>query len=114
MDMDADIETTRKPLSSVPPSFRVAALASVAGLRDSCGHIPLHACVPVIAEGAVAHALDGATNLVLFNIDGEQSVQDISARTQIPLSETIAACLDLVARGVVSIEIPPGPEEARE
>jgi hypothetical protein len=90
-------------LSSVPPLLRVGAVASVAGFRDSCGNVPLDTCVPVRTNADGVQALGLRTSLVLFHIDGVRSIQQIADRTALSLSETIAACFELVAFGSVDL-----------
>jgi hypothetical protein len=109
-----DEHDERGPASSVPPSFGVAAVASVAGFRDSHGNFPLDGCVPVRTKGGPGDALDWRACLVLLHVDGARSLQDIAKRTDITLSDTIAACLDLVAHGVVELSTTESGEEANE
>jgi hypothetical protein len=92
-------------------SFQVAALASVVGLRDTCGNFPLDVCVPMRTSRDAAPALDARASLVLMHIDGTQSLQDIAAKTELSLPDAIAVCLDLVALGVVRL---PTPVESAE
>lgn len=88
----------------LPRSFRVAAVASVAGLRDSVGNFALDACVPVRAsDDERAGTFDTRARLVFLHVDGATSLQEIASRIDLPLSDTIAACLDLVGLGVVDI-----------
>jgi hypothetical protein len=90
---------------SVPCSVRVAALASMVGLRDSSGDFALDACVPVRTEIGVdaSSGLEWRAYLVLAHIDGARSLQEISASTTLPVSETVTTCFDLVARGLVHV-----------
>ena len=90
----------------VPRSFRFAAVASVAGLRDSVGNFALDACVPVrTTVDERPGTLDSQARLVFLHIDGATSVQDIASRTDLSLIDTIAVCLDLVALGVVQLNL---------
>ena len=99
--------TSLLPQKRVTPSFRVATVASVAGLRDSVGNFALDACVPVrAADAETAGTLDSHARLLFLHVDGATSLQDIATRIDLSLAETVAACLDLVARGVVTVEEP--------
>ena len=101
---DEHDEERRAPTSSMPPSFRVAVVASVAGLRDSRGHVPLDACVPTrTTNNVLSGALDWRASLVLLHIDGVHSLGEIATQTDISLPDAIAGCLDLVAHGVVEV-----------
>jgi hypothetical protein len=90
---------------SVPCSVRVAALASVVGLRDSSGDFALDAYVPVRTVIGVdaSSGLEWRSYLVLAHIDGARSLQEISASTALPVSEIVTTCFDLVARGLVHV-----------
>jgi hypothetical protein len=91
----------------VPASLRLAAIASVAGFRDSVGNFALDACIPVrAADVERPGTLEGMTRLVFLHVDGGTSLQDIASRTDLSLEETIAICFDLVARGIVQISSP--------
>jgi hypothetical protein len=99
----ADERDEPRRTSTMPPSFGVAAVASVAGLRDSHGNFPLDACVPVRTNTKLKHVLDWHAFVVLLEVDGTQSLQEIATRTDISLPDCIAGCLDLVAQGVVEV-----------
>jgi hypothetical protein len=100
--------------SSVPPSFRVAVVASVAGFRDSCGNVPLDLCVPVRAGSGATQCIGALTSRVLSHVNGVHSLHEIAERTDLSLSDAIAACLDLVALGVVHVSMPPDAEEVSQ
>jgi hypothetical protein len=87
--------------SQRPPVFDLAALASVAGMRDSRGCVPLDFCVPRKSEVAAPPGLDLSTLLVLAHVDGSASLRDIAERTRLALPRTIEAYLELVALGVL-------------
>jgi hypothetical protein len=104
--IDDDSEPT-----SVPPSFRVAAVASVAGLRDTCGNVPLDTCIPVRRMMPIPTDLQPQSEWVLLHVDGGLSVQEIAVRTELSLPDAIAACLDLLAHGLVDVPLPGATEE---
>ena len=83
------------------PTFDLAAIASVAGLRDSRGCVPLDFCVPKKTMVEAPPGLDLSTLLVLAHVDGVSSLKDVSARTKLPLPKTIESFLNLLALGVV-------------
>ncbi len=92
---------TEVPPSSVPDGFQVAAVASLAGLRDSCGNVPLDACVLVRKSGVVPTSVSDRAAAVLLQVDGVLSLQEIAAKTKLSLPDTIGAYLDLLGLGVV-------------
>jgi hypothetical protein len=100
---DAEDVERAAPLSSVPPSFKVAAVASVAGLRDSHGNIPLDACVPVRTDVDLSDALDWRATVVFLCTDGTSSLRMIASRMEISLPDAIAGCIDLIAQGAVEL-----------
>ena len=92
---------TEVPQSSVPDGFQIAAVASLAGLRDSCGNVPLDACVLVRRSGVVPASVSDRAAAVLLQVDGVLSLQEIAAKTNLSLPDTIGAYLDLLGLGVV-------------
>ncbi len=90
---------------NVPSSVRVAALATVVGLRDSRGDFALDGCVPVRRDPAAASGadLEWRAYLVLSHVDGDRSLQAIAAVTALPVSEVVTACLELVSRGLLEV-----------
>src|SRR4051794_24068398 len=92
---------TEAPPPSVPTGFQAAAVASLAGLRDSCGNVPLDACVLVRTTTVVPASVSERAACVLLEVDGVLSLQEIAAKTNLSLPETIGAYLDLLGLGVV-------------
>lgn len=92
---------TEPPPPSVSNGFQVAAVASLAGLRDSCGNVPLDACVLVRRSGVVPADVSERAAAVLLEVDGRLSLQEIAAKTHLSLPDTIGAYLDLLGLGVV-------------
>src|SRR4051812_3324413 len=88
---DSQAPTEAPPPSSVPTGFQVAAVASLAGLRDSCGNVPLDACVLVRTSTVVPAAVSSRAACVLLQVDGVLSLQQIAAKTNLSLPETIGA-----------------------
>lgn len=90
--------------STRSPVFTVAAVASVAGLRDSRGCLPLDFCVPARASGALPLEIDPKVVLVLGQVDGRRSLKEIAADIGLSLSETIEAFYELLALGLVRVD----------
>ena len=96
-----------------PPSqrrtFDVAALASIAGLHDTRGNVPLDACVPVRTPKEVPATITRDEIYMLLYVDGETSLKQISDETGFSLTDTVALFLTLLSQGLVHIagEEPP-------
>src|SRR4051794_25298297 len=65
--------------STRAPSFDVAAIASVAGLHDSCGHVPLTFCVPERTSVTLPLEMSSKMTRVLGQVDGRRSLARIAA-----------------------------------
>ena len=91
------------------PAFDVAAVASVAGFRDSCGNMPLDSSIPRRTATACPPEMGRVDALVLAHVDGARSLEEIAGRVHLSLSETIEIFLQLLALGVVDIKLDGGP-----
>jgi hypothetical protein len=87
---------------AVPPALKLAAVASIAGLRDSRGDAPLDAFVPVRTAKPPPTMLRPRSAKVLAQVDGTLALAEIAAKAELPISDTIEAYFDLLARGLVS------------
>ena len=87
--------------SSRVPSFDVAAIASVAGMRNSLGEVPLDFVVPRRTAVEPALGADPAAMFFLLRVDGRTSLKDISQATTISLPRTIELYLQMLALGLV-------------
>lgn len=91
----------------VPPSqrrtFDVAALASIAGLHDTRGNVPLDRCVPVRTSKEVPATIKRDEIYMLLYVDGELSLKQISDETGMSLPEAVAVFLELLSEGLVQI-----------
>lgn len=87
------------------PAFDVAAVASVAGFRDSRGNMPLDASIPRRTAGDGARDLGHDGKLVLVHVDGLRSLKEIAIRARLSLSETIEIFLQLLALGAVELDV---------
>lgn len=91
------------------PSFDLGALASVAGLRDSRGHVPLDFVIPTrtaLAPADGTQGMDASVMFVLLRVDGKSSLRDIAQATTLSLPRTIEIFYQLLALGLV--EVAPG------
>src|SRR5262245_48527165 len=90
------------PLPSSPPAlFQVGAVASVAGFRDTCGNVPLDACVPTLTGARLPHALSENARLVLNHVDGAASLGSIAEAVGLSFSDAIESLLVLLRLGVI-------------
>jgi hypothetical protein len=101
MNLDDDRDTA--PPSTPPALFEVSAVASMAGLRDSCGHVPLDACVPTVTGVHIPPALCANAALILRQIDGEASLGALAEITGLSLADSIESFLLLLRLGVVGV-----------
>jgi hypothetical protein len=92
-------EETRR---SLPPTVQMAAVASMAGMRDSRGQFPLDKCILVLSGREIpADKLGETAKSLLFHVDGVRSLREIAARCEISISEAIQGSLELLATGAV-------------
>lgn len=85
------------------PSFDLGALASVAGLRDSRGHVPLDFVVPSRTQVETTEGMDASAMFFLLRVDGRTSLKEIAAATTLSLPRTIEIFLQLLALGLVQV-----------
>lgn len=83
------------------PTFDLAAVASVAGFRDSCGNMPLDSSIPRRTTAGCPREMARAIKLVLVHVDGQRSLEQIASRTGLSLPDTIEVFLQLLALGLV-------------
>lgn len=88
------------------PSFDLGALASVAGLRDSRGHVPLDYCVPRRTNVEPTDGMDASVMFFLLRVDGRASLEEIAAATTLSLPRTIEIFFQLLALGLVEVGAP--------
>ncbi len=89
------------------PGFDVAALASVAGLRNTQGEVPLDGFVPVRTSAGCPRELHRTAKLVLAHVDGARSLEQIARSARLPLADTITVFFELLALGVVRAPLAP-------
>jgi hypothetical protein len=83
------------------PSFDFAALASVAGLRNSLGEVPLDYVVPKRTEVEPTAGMDPGFMFFLLRVDGRASLKEIAQATTLSLPRTIEIYLQMLALGLV-------------
>jgi len=92
---------------AAPPSqrrsFDVAALASIAGLHDTRGNVPLDRCVPVRSAKGIPATITRDEIYMLLYVDGETSLKQISDETGMSLTNIVAVFLSLHSQGVLHI-----------
>lgn len=90
--------------TSPPPRvFGLGALASVAGLRDSHGNLPLDFWVPARTGIEEPSVMDLLPALVLHAVDGVSSLREIARSVELSLPETLEAFFELMALGLVEV-----------
>jgi hypothetical protein len=90
--------------STRSPTFDVAAVASVAGLRNSQGEIPLDDFVPRRTPAGCPRELDRTAKLLLAHVDGTRTLEQIARSALLPLADAITIFFDLLALGVVECD----------
>jgi hypothetical protein len=83
-------------------TFDMAAIASLAGLTDSFGNLPIDTIVPLQTSPGTANISREEVRFLLY-VDGRASLRRIAEDLELPLSETIAIFLGLFRTGIVSI-----------
>jgi hypothetical protein len=81
----------------------MAAVASIAGLHDSRGNVPLDCCVPVRTQREIPATISRDEIYVLLYVDGISSVKQISEETGLSLRQTIEVVFGLLAQGLVEV-----------
>ena len=97
---DQDAET---PPPSQRRTLEVAVVATMAGLCDSRGNVPLDQCIPVPTGRRALPAIRHEEIYVLLYIDGHTSIEKISAETGLSITETVALVLGLLRQGLVEL-----------
>jgi hypothetical protein len=84
-------------------TFDVGAIATIAGLHDTGGHVPLARCVAVRTACAMPEKMSRDEVRVLLRIDGHTSLGDIAEEIEMPLAEVVAIFLNVLAQGLVEV-----------
>jgi hypothetical protein len=100
-------DDTHDPPESAPASqrqtFDVGAIASIAGLHDTGGHVPLAHCVAMRTGLPLPDVVSRDEMRVLLRVDGATSLGEIADETEIALAEVVAIFLNLLAQGIVEV-----------
>ena len=83
------------------PSFDLGALASVAGMRDSRGQVPLDFVVPMRTAVEPTDGMDPGAMFFLLRVDVRTSLKEIAQATTLSLPRTIELFLQLLSLGLV-------------
>jgi hypothetical protein len=78
-------------------------LASVVGLRDSCGNVPLQLCVPRHCYVSVPQSITCEELIVLSYVDGSTTLKGIAEASGLELKEAIEIFLHLLTQGLVEV-----------
>ena len=100
---DVPPDDVAPPSQSERRSFDVGALASIAGLHDTRGNVPLDHCVPSRTPKDVPATITRDEIYMLLYVDGETSLKQISDETGMPLTQTVAVFLGLLSNGLVYV-----------
>ena len=92
---------------AAPPSqrrsFDVGALASIAGLHDTRGNVPLDASIPARTSKEIPATITRDEIYMLLYVDGETSLKQISDETGMTLTDAVSVFLNLLSQGLVHI-----------
>jgi hypothetical protein len=95
------------PLGQAPESqrmtFDVGAIASIAGLHDTGGNVPLSRCVAERTACAMPEKMSRDEVRVLLRIDGRTSLGEIAEEIEMPLAEVVAIFLNMLGQGLVEV-----------
>lgn len=84
-------------------TFDVGAIASIAGLHDTGGNVPLARCVPERTACDLPVKISRDEIRVLLRIDGHTSLGEISEEIEMPLVEVVAIFLNVLSQGLVEV-----------
>lgn len=90
-------------------TFDVGAIASMAGLRDTGGNVPLTRCVPERTGCDLPLKISRDEIRVLLRVDGHTSLGEIAEDVEMPLVEVVAIFLNVLAQGLVEVPWQGGP-----
>ena len=81
----------------------MAALASIAGLHDTRGNVPLDSCIPVRTPKELPATITRDEIYMLLYVDGELSLKQISDETGMSLTQIVSVFLNLLSSGLVEV-----------
>lgn len=84
-------------------TFDVGAIASIAGLHDTGGNVPLSRCVPERTACSLPDKISDDEIRVLFRIDGHTTLGEISEELEMPLAEVVAIFMCVLGQGLAEV-----------
>jgi len=84
-------------------TFDVGAIASIAGLHDTGGNVPLSRCVPERTAKVLPAQISDDEVRVLLRIDGQTTLAQISEEIEMPLAEVVAIFLGVLGQGLAEV-----------
>jgi hypothetical protein len=84
-------------------TFDVGAIASIAGLHDTGGNVPLGRCVPERTACDWPLKISRDEVRVLLRVDGQTSLGEIAEEVEMPLVEVVAMFLGMLTQGLVEV-----------
>jgi hypothetical protein len=99
---DPDDSAEAAPVSQ-RMTFDVGAIASIAGLHDTGGNVPLARCVPERTACDWPLKISRDEVRVLLRVDGRTSLGEIAEEIEMPLVEVVAMFLGMLTQGLVEV-----------
>ncbi len=84
-------------------TFDVGAIASIAGLHDTGGNVPLSRCIPERTAKILPPQISDDEVRVLLRIDGQTTLAEISEEIEMPLAEVVAIFLGVLGQGLAEV-----------
>lgn len=84
-------------------TFDVGAIASIAGLHDTGGNVPLARCIPERTAVALPERISDDEIRVLFRIDGQTTLGQIAEEIEMPLAEVVAIFMCVLGQGLAEV-----------
>jgi len=84
-------------------TFDVGAIASIAGLHDTGGNVPLSRCIPERTACSLPAKISDDEIRVLFRIDGQTTLGQIAEEIEMPLAEVVAIFLSMLGQGLAEV-----------
>jgi hypothetical protein len=100
---DGDDSLGERAPESQRMTFDVGAIASIAGLHDTGGNVPLSRCVAERTACAMPETMSRDEVRVLLRIDGRTSLGEIAEEIAMPLAEVVAIFLNMLGQGLAEV-----------
>lgn len=99
-----DLDDSAEPApESQRMTFDVGAIASIAGLHDTGGNVPLSRCVPERTACSLPEKISDDEIRVLLRIDGQTSLGQIAEELEMPLAEVVALFMCVLGQGLAEV-----------